>query len=436
MRFVYNVLYTVFFFLTLPYYVVRLWRRGNWQTGMGQRFGIYQRDLCEPLQGRQVIWFHAVSVGEVNLCAQLIKAFGSRLQGWRIVVSTTTTTGMGELERKLPDSVVRLYYPLDFPLIIRRALQLIRPKLVVLVEAEIWPNLLWSLADRSIPTFLVNARLSDRSARRYRQFGLLFESLFASFSGVGVQNPSDAETLRQVGCRKDRIVVTGNLKFDVVDFRSGREFQPQEILKWAGAGPDATVLLASSTHAGEERLIGRIFKALRKAHPGLFLVVVPRHFERRTEVGRDLAAVGIPYRYRSSYGDIGSIEEGQCLVVDSTGELRFFYETADVVVIGKSLLAHGGQNPIEPAAAGCAVVMGPFMENFRAITQSFVSKESAIQVPSHEVLEEALRGLLDDPGCRDRLGRRAQQVVTNNQGAVERTVAMIQSELERSPRHS
>lgn len=436
MRFVYNVLFTIFFCVSLPYYVLRLLRRGNWQKGFGERFGWYGADLRQRLSGQTVIWFHAVSVGEVNLCALLVQSFGERLKDWTIVVSTTTTTGMGELERKLPESVLKIYYPVDFAPVVNRALGVINPRLVVLVEAEIWPNLLWRLADRSVPTFLVNARLSDRSARRYGQFGFLFRRIFSSFAGVGVQNETDARSVVSVGCDPKRTVVTGNLKFDAVDLDTRHSLNPAEIIRWAGALPGAPVLLGSSTHAGEERLLGEIFLRLRDTVPNLFLVIVPRHFERGAEVLKDLSRLGIRTALRSKYDTQleSSSERGECLVVDSTGELRFFYDEATVVFVGKSLLAHGGQNPIEAAAAGCAVVVGPHMENFRAITKTFLSAQGMVRVKDAAALTTELQRLLSDPNEAALLGGQGRAVVDRNRGAVARTVAMIEPNLKSATR--
>ncbi len=432
MRFVYNVLFTVFFLFSLPYYVFRLVRRGNWRRGFWQRFGGYEEALREQLAGENVVWFHAVSVGEVNLCALLVQSLGDRLHGWKVVVSTTTTTGMGELERKLPGSVVKVYYPIDFAPSVNRALRVINPKLVVLVEAEIWPNLLWRLADRSIPTFLVNARLSDRSASRYGKFGVLFQEIFASFAGVGVQNEADAQSVVSVGCAPDRTVVTGNLKFDAVDLSSRHALNPSELVRWAGAQAGAPVLLGSSTHAGEERLLGEIYVRLREKIPDLFLVIVPRHFERGADVKKDLSVLGIQTVIRTDYDGRpdGDPKQGDCLIVNSTGELRFFYDVASVVFVGKSLLAHGGQNPIEAAASSCAVVVGPNMENFRAITRTFLSAEGMVQVRDAAELEESLLRLLRDRERATQLGSRAREVVERNRGAVDRTVEMITPALE------
>ncbi len=214
MRTLYNILFTVCFWLSSPYYFLKLWRRGNWRSGFGQRFAWYNTKIKQSITNRHLIWLHAVSVGEVNICTQLIPALERQAPNLKIIVSTTTTTGMGELKRKLPSHIGKIYYPIDRRAYVRRALNLFHPEAVVLVEAEIWPNFIWRARDKGIPVFLVNARLSDRSYRGYKLFGFLFKSLFASFAGVGAQNETDATKLRGLGYRPEAIHVVGSLKYD------------------------------------------------------------------------------------------------------------------------------------------------------------------------------------------------------------------------------
>src|SRR5690348_8100931 len=201
MRTFYNILFPIFFALSSPFYFLKMWRRGNWQNGFGQRFGQYSSKLKQSLTNRNILWLHAVSVGEVNICTQLIRAIEPRAPNLKIVVSTTTSTGMGELRRILPTHIEKIYYPIDARRIVRRALSVLHPVALVLVEAEIWPNLLWNAGDRGIPVFLVNARLSEKSFRGYKRFGFIFEKIFKNFAGVGCQNADDAGRLRELGFR-------------------------------------------------------------------------------------------------------------------------------------------------------------------------------------------------------------------------------------------
>lgn len=431
MRTVYNILFDIFFALSAPYYFLKMWRRGNWKPGFRQRFGRYDARSKQSLTNSQVIWFHAVSVGEVNLCTQLIKVIEPHLPTYKIVVSTTTSTGMGELEKKLPMHIEKIYYPIDRRRFVQRALGLINPKAVVLIEAELWPNFLWGLQRRGIPHFLVNARLSERSFRGYRRFGFLFRPLFAEFAGVGAQTESDAARLRDLGFRPEAIRVVGSLKFDSAKLDERRLVDVPGMLARLGVSTDALVVVGGSTHSGEEVILAEAVRRLRSRIPNVFLVIVPRHMERGREVGDALTAAGIRSFFRSQLTAATQLapDSLDCLVVNTTGELRYFYERADVVFVGKSLTAEGGQNPIEPAALGKAVVFGPNMQNFPQIAPEFVRRQAAVQVRDAGELERVLGELLSDTRRREELGRNALQVVRENQGSIERTVEMILEQL-------
>ena len=427
MRTLYNILFLIFFAVSSPYYFWRLRRRGNWLAGFGQRFASYDAAVKQALTNRHVIWLHAVSVGEVNLCTQLIRALEPRVPNAKIVVSCTTTTGMAELRRRLPSHVTKIYYPVDRRKYVRMALATINPQAIVLVEAEIWPNFLWRAADLKLPVFLANARLSDRSYPRYKKFGWLFRPLFASFAGVGCQNEQDAERLRAVGCNANRVRVVGNLKFDAAKLTEQRRLDVQGLLRQIGVAEDAPILVAGSTHDGEEMLLVEIAARLRQKFPNLFLVLVPRHFERCKDLGQKFRSRGVKFVYRNEIFPALKLNpnEVDCLLVNTTGELKFFYEPASVVFVGKSLTAFGGQNPVEPGAQGKAIVFGPNMQNFTDITRSFLEKDAAVQIQNAEELEQTLAELLANPARRSELGRHALEVVAENLGAVERTVEMM-----------
>jgi 3-deoxy-D-manno-octulosonic-acid transferase len=421
----------LFFALASPYYFWRLRRRGNWITDFGQRFAKYDPSIKQALTNRQILWLHAVSVGEVGLCTHLINALEPRLPNAKIVVSCTTTTGMAEYRRRLPSRITKIYYPLDRRKLVRRALATINPEAIILLETEIWPNFLWRAADLKIPVFLANARLSDRSYPRYKKFGWLFRPIFASFAGVSCQNEEDAKRLRDVGCRPASVQVVGNMKFDAAGLSEKRSLDVRGLLRQIGVADDALILVAGSTHDGEELVLLEMAARLRKKFPKLFLIIVPRHFERCPELGRMLKAKGVKFLLRNAIFAHTQLRPGEvdCLLVNTTGELKFFYQPASIVFIGKSLTAIGGQNPIEPAALGKPVVFGPNMQNFKDITRLFLSQEAAVQVKNAKDLERVLEELLANAPRRAELGRRARAIVSENLGAVERTVEMILPEL-------
>ena len=427
MRIIYRVLFAVFFWLSAPFYFLKMWRRGNWRPGFGQRFGKYSSKIKQALTNRHIIWFHAVSVGEVNICTQLIKAIEPRVPNLKIVVSTTTSTGMGELQKHLPSHVTPIYYPIDFRGTVVRSLATVHPEAIVLVEAEIWPNFLWRAFEREIPVFLVNARLSDRSYRGYKRFGFIFRPIFAQFAGVGCQNEADAARLRELGFRPEGIQVVGNLKFDAAKLNERSLLDVPELLAQIGVPSHRQVIVAGSTHAGEEEILGGILKKLKGKYPNAFLVVVPRHVERSKDAARGLEKHGLRFMFRSDVNAGTRLAEGSldALLVNSTGELRYFYEHADLVFVGKSLSAEGGQNPIEPGALGKAMVYGPNMQNFPAIVAAFAAGNAAIQVKDAAGLERAFDHLLSDATTRNELGERAKGIVLRNLGAADRTVDMI-----------
>ena len=431
-RTLYNILFTIFFALCAPYYFVRMRRRGNWQKGFPERFGKYNTKLKQAITNRHTLWIHAVSVGEVNVCTQLIRALEPRVPNLKIVVSTTTTTGMEELHRKLPTHVSKIYYPIDQRSCVVRALNTIRPEGIVLVEAEIWPNFLWRAHDYGWPVFLINARLSDRSYRGYKRFAFLFRPLFALLAGVGAQNEADAAKLRELGCRPEAIQIVGSLKYDAAKLDERRLLNVPALLRQLAVPRGARILVGGSTHAGEEAVLAEQFLRLRARFPDLFLVLVPRHFERSQEVGRELDARGVKFLFRSEIMSHSKFVPGEidCLLVNTTGELKYFYEYATVIFVGKSLTAQGGQNPIEPGVLGKAMVFGPNMQNFAEIARGFVAQDGAVQVRDAAELEQVLAELLANEQRREQLGRNALKVVHENLGAIDRTVDMIVKHLD------
>lgn len=281
--------------------------------------------------------------------------------------------------------------------------------------------------------FLANARLSDRSFRGYKRFGFLFRPLFASLAGVGAQNEADAARLREVGCRPEAVHIVGNLKFDAAKIHERRKLDVPALLRQLGVAADAPVLIGGSTHDGEEMILAEVAGRLRARFPKLFLILVPRHFERCREVGRRLRERGVKFVYRNEIAPGTQFRDGgvDCLLVNTTGELRFFYRTATVVFVGKSLTATGGQNPVEPGALGKAMIFGPNMQNFADIARNFLAQNAAIQAQDPETLENAIAGLLADEKRRAELGRNAHKVVRENLGAIDRTMEMILGHLKK-----
>ena len=348
-------------------------RRGGWRKGFGERLGRYSTKFKQAISNRDVIWLHAVSVGEVNVCVQLIKVLQPRLPNLKLVVSTTTTTGMSELHKKLSADVGKIYYPMDRRVFVRRAFATIRPKAVVLVEAEIWPNFLWGLQARDIPHFLVNTRISGKS---YQTGIAAFVFCFAASSPGSPAWVPKANTMPSAWSNSGATAKWCTCLVAVNSTGLGSAgigcLDVPSLLRSSGR-PQGRAVARRRQHAraARRRSLAGLAKRLREKHPDLFLVLVPRHAERGREVGDALAKLGVRFIYRSEIGsNMPPKEQGRldCLLVNTTGELKFFYEEAAVVFIGKSLTAQGGQNPIEPAGLARPIVFGPHMGNFAEIT--------------------------------------------------------------------
>ena len=422
MRLLYNILFPIFFLITAPFYFWKMVRRGNWIEGFTQRFGVYGK-LREELRGERVLWLHAVSVGEANLAAELVEVLRKEFGDWRYVVSTTTTTGMGVLRSKLPDSARAIYYPIDWLPFVKSAFRTLKPSAIVLVEAEIWPNLFWEANRTKAPLSLVNARLSKKSFEGYRRFGFLFRPLFKSLKAVGVHNTIDADRVASLGSTHEIIHVVGNMKFDGASVLGKSELDASAVLSQLRVSKDAQVLVAGSTFEGEEALLCELLPRWREVYPSLFLVLVPRHFERAKAVMELLDSTGLKIARRSQLES--APENPDVLLVDTTGELNAFYEVATLVFIGKSLTAQGGQNPIEPAALGKPIIFGPFMQNFREVVTSLLDAKGAVQVANEAELEDKINELLGNSEHCAALGSAAMSVVEANKGATQRTAQLV-----------
>lgn len=409
--------------------------RGGRVSDLWTRLGIYsdeQKAAIDSLhQSGEVIWMHAVSVGEVGIAAKLIRELLRARPTLRIVLSTTTPTGFAQAERfaqESGDAVMPIYNPLDGWFTVRRCLQAIKPQQLVLVEAEVWPNLVFAAHQQGIPVTLVNARLSPRSERRYQKVRWLVQPVFTLLNQVFVQEPEDVRRWQRLGLATDRIDCTGSIKFDMAGDTEPLDqvAQLRELLTGIGCGEPRPVLLAASTHAGEEVALAGVFLQLKVAVPDLFFIVVPRHVERTTEIETGLQQLGLTVVRRST-GACDNVTP-DTLLVDTTGELRAWQHLATVVVVGKSFLATGGQNPAEAVMAGKPVVFGPHMENFAALVRILLSKQGAVQVPDFAELHGSLLNLFQHPAEATRLAQSGREALQAHEGATLRTVNALLSQ--------
>jgi 3-deoxy-D-manno-octulosonic-acid transferase len=328
-----------------------------------------------------------------------------------------------------------MYTPLDYWPIMRRAFSVIRPARIVLIEAEIWPNLAAAANARRISLALVNARLSLRSERRYRRFRFFVAPTFRLLDLVSVPEQQDIERWAGLGVARDRVRVTGSIKYDphvqaqIPAVAASMPASPElcdgarEASSVAPLG--RVVLFGGSTHRGEEEILARIFLRLRQQFPSLRLFIAPRHVERLCEIRAQLNRLPLRVALATEARRGGEVNEADCILLDTTGELQRWYDIATVVFIGKSLTAHGGQNPVEPILAGKPVIFGPHMENFATLAEALVSKKAAIQIQGDDSLQQAIAELLRDSEARQRLVHNAREVLSAHQGATARAAALI-----------
>lgn len=420
-RFLYNLLFPVALLFFLPGYIVTMLRRGNYREKFGQRLGFYDHATRAKLAQGTHTWMHAVSVGEVMIALKLAARMKQLTPALRIALTTTTTTGFALATRQPFDWIEVLYTPLDFWPIMRRAFAIIRPNEIVLVEAEIWPNLVAIAHHRKVALALVNARLSFRSEQRFRLFNRFLKPYFQKLNLICVQEPEDVLRWQSLGARPHCIHTVGSIKFDPEN-AAPRATGPRAVLRAFGIQETRPILLAGSTHPGEEEILGTAFLKLRNDFPDLFFVVAPRHVERATEVVSQLRAIGLSPTSRSATQPTPVTDS---LVLDTTGELRDWYSVATVVFIGKSLTARGGQNPVEAIVAGRPVVFGPHMENFAPLAGQLVAAGGALQVRNPEELVDVFTTLFRNPSQREEMVDRTRQVLNQHHGATERTAKLL-----------
>ncbi len=371
---------------------------------------------------RPCVWFHAVSVGEVLQLQTLVAEFLDLHPHYEVVISVTTGTGYDVALQKFPQHSVN-YWPLDFSRAVDRALENLRPDLVVLVELEIWPNFLLAAQRRHVPVVVINGRISAGSYRGYRRLRRVLRPLFASLAHVAAQTQDYADRFRDLGVAADRITVTGNIKYDRIE---GNRWNPksQELREHFGLAADELVFLAGSTQAPEERLALEAYEALASEFPPLRLLLVPRHKERFDEVARLVESRGHAICRRSRDAAAGSTDR-RVLLLDTLGELAACWGLADIAFVGGSLTQRGGQNMLEPAGYGAAVLFGPNTWNFQDIVRELLSREAAVVIPDGEALRWTVRELLANPHARQRLGRAAQAFVLTQQGATARSLEVL-----------
>lgn len=414
-----------------PWFLYQALRYRKYVGSVPERMG--RLPVTINLDGDESIWIHAVSVGETLAARTLIDGLRARYPQLRIFLSTTTLTGRQLARTRIRGVDGIFFFPFDIPLSINRTLRLVRPKLFIMVETEIWPNLLRACRARGVKTMLVNGRISARSYPRYRLVRGFFREVLGHVDRLCMQGEESARRIIDIGASPDRVVVTGNLKFDALELppRGGRG--AGRVLRFFRVPPDRPVFMAASTLKGEEVPVLTAFAALRRQHPTALLVIAPRKPERWDETVTLARGEGFRVLRRSELA-IDSEPRADVVVLDSIGELAHLLQIATVVFVGGSIVAQGGHNILEPAVHGKPVVFGPHMDNFAEIATEFVRHQAAVQVDGRDELTAVVVRLFGDPVERARLGAAARALVEANRGASRRTLDVIEQVLPTGPR--
>lgn len=432
MRILYNIAFFIFGIFYLPYLVVT--RR--YRYGMKDRFGVLSEKIKSICSKNKIIWVHAVSVGEAKTAGILAPLLRKAYPGRKVLFSTVTHTG-NKVARTIAAGDEGVFYlPFDLSFIVDGVVKQIKPEIFISLETELWPNLICSVYKSGSRLILANGRISNRSYPRYKKSKCFISGLLKKFSLILMQSGPDAERIIALGAPEEKVFVTGNLKFDISLIDSGAK--RIELRKKLNISENEVLIVAGSTHRGEEEILADCFSNLKKNYPGLRLLIAPRHIERVQEIEKILTKNGFktikvsllglqpialspcPVPERSEWFGVQPI-----FILDTIGELRSMYSASDIVFIGKSLVKKGGQNPIEPASLGRPIIFGRHMFNFQDVSKILLESKAALEAEDTGGLYSAIKFLLDNPEERKKLGINAKEAISKNSGSAQKTIDHI-----------
>lgn len=418
-----RIFYTLLFYLLTPFILLRLFLRGfkapEYRKHWLERLAIYNKNFPS-----NVIWIHAVSVGEAVAVFPLVKRLQEQYPSDKFLVTTTTPTGSARVQEALAETVIHVYLPYDLPNVINRFISIFKPKIAIIMEKEIWPNLYAGCAKNKIPLMIINARLSANSAKGYKKIPGLFKPALKTVAWIATQTIEDKLRFVEIGAKENAISVTGNLKFDLaIDekiIKQAQEIKQQLFL-------DRFVWVIASTHDKEEEIFFDIYPQLKKQIPELLLMVVPRHPERFEQVNRLAKKKQLKTCMRNSK-QLCTIET-DVYIADTMGELKLLYGASDLCFVGGSMVPIGGHNILEPAVMNIPILFGPYMVNFKEISKNVLDLKAAIQCADKKALIETVLLLYRDSSYRKEIAFKAKQFVESNQGATEAMVKIIADQL-------
>ena len=414
----YDLVFIIFSFFALPVSLLKiLFAKGSFH---GERWGFYSPEVFQKLRGKPPIWFHAASVGEVRVALTLLMEMKKVYPHHGFVISTTTLQGRS-IASQAHGVDAALLAPLDQPWVVRRAVRLIKPRLLLVAETELWPNLLKVVRRKGVPIILFNGRISRRSYRFYRPLRFFFSDVLHNFDALCLKSSIDRERMVHLGAPPNAVHVTGDLKFHQV-FASA-EADSERLRQELRLSKGETILIGGSTHEGEEEIILRVFKALQVNCSQLILILAPRHLQRVPGVEGLLESQGVRWLRRTMIGEERRPEE--VILLDTLGELAALYGLGTAIFVGGSFGLVGGHNILEVVAQGKGVIFGPHMENVREVAQLVVERGAGIQVSTPDELKEVVERLIADPSLGKRMGRQGLNLIKEHQGALERTLKIV-----------
>jgi len=420
MRILYNAVFIIFGIFYLPYFLVT----GRYKYGISDRFGFLPEKVKAICSKQKIIWMHAVSVGEAKVAGILAPLLRKAFPSHTLLFSTVTHTGNKIARLAAAENEGVFYLPFDISFITDRVVNLVKPEIFISTETELWPNLIYSLYKSGARLVLTNGRISNRSYPRYKKCKFFISKLLDKFSLVLMQSSQDAARIISLGAPEGKVFVTGNLKFDIplVDCDSKRA----ELRKKLNLSEKEILIIAGSTHRGEEEDIINCFVKLEKEYNNIRLLVAPRHIERAQEIENLLSKYG----FKSMKVSLLNLQSETCslkpiFILDTMGELKSMYSASDIVFVGKSLVKKGGQNPIEPASLGKPIIFGRYMFNFQDAVKIFLENNAGIEVEDRKGLYSAVKFLLDNPEERKKLGANAREAIGKNSGASQKTIDLI-----------
>ncbi len=419
---IYKLLTYLFFLISSPYFIYKLLTTKKYRAGIKERLGFLDIRFKEIKPGRRRIWIHAVSVGEVIAASLLIKRIRELWPAETLILTTVTETGNNTAKERINEADIITFFPLDIGLSVRRFKSFLKPDICIIMETEIWPNFLKIISENKTPLLIVNGRLSEKSYRGYRIGKIFFKEALKNISFFSMQTDSDAERIMLLGAEKERVCVTGNLKFDQV-FKAGAQMN-QDIAGELMLPADCKILVLGSTHSGEEDILISVFKKLKTKFRNLFLIVAPRHPERFKEVEDILIKNSIKFCRRTRIKE-ETLSGKEAILLDTIGELSKIYSIATIVFMGGSLVPVGGHNILEPAVFKKPVLFGKYMHNFRDIAELFVKSGGGIQVSEPSQIEKEISDILSNPHKQEDIGGNAYSLFEKNLGATERNIEII-----------